>query len=827
MNRYICIHGHFYQPPRENPWLEEVEQQDSAYPYHDWNQRISSECYGPNTASRILDSEKRIVDIVNNYTKMSFNFGPTLLFWIERHEPGVYQAIVEADRLSQMRFSGHGAAIAQVYNHMIMPLANGKDKRTQVIWGLRDFEYRFGRKPEGMWLSETAVDIETLEMLAEQGMKFTILSPRQAQRTRKIGGRKWTDVSDGKIDTQMPYLCRLPSGKTISLFFYNAPIAYDVAFGSLLNNGEAFAKRLMGAFAEGKEPKLVHIATDGETYGHHHRFGDMALAYCLHYIENNKLAEITVYGEYLEKHPLTHEAKIVENSSWSCIHGVKRWKDDCGCNTGMHPGWHQKWRISLREAMDWLRDTVSEIYEEQMAHYTEKAWLARDAYVEVVLQRSEQVAQRFLSRQMREKPSKGDTVKVLKLMEMQRHAMAMYASCGWYFDDISGIEAVQIMRHAARVLQLANEVTGRDLESTYVRILEHASSNSPRMVNGSRVYEMSVKPAVIGLSRVGAQYAISSMLQKEKEKTKVYCYTVQSVEDNRTMTGEGVVVAGRAALRSEITLEEVQVSYVAAHLGDHNLIAGVREFEGDKSYENIQQEVKESLRKGDASRIVSFIHQEFGSDSYSLWHLFKDEQRRVLNQIVASRLRGVEAALREIYTDHYGLMQVMNEMHIPLPRVLATAVESVLSGDLRDALEAKALDTSELKRVAEEVKRWSVTLDGSALTSTAKSTLNELMLRLSRSPHDIPLLQSIWELLGMLHNLSLEVDTWEAQNIYFSIGKRTYEKAKGAGRKGDKNAQQWTDHFDRLGDRLGVKIDWSTIGLPYVGSGRGKNDEER
>jgi len=271
MSRFICIHGHFYQPPRENPWLEEVELQDSAYPYHDWNERITAECYAPNTASRTLDAERKIIDIVNNYSKISFNFGPSLLSWLERHKPDVYQAVIEADKKSQGLFSGHGSALAQAYNHLIMPLANSQDKRTQVIWGIRDFQYRFHREPEGMWLAETAVDLQTLEFLAEHQIKFTILAPSQAHKVRKINDGKWHDVSGGKIDPKAPYICRLPSGKSIALFFYDGPISHELAFGRLLKSGEGFAKKLISAFPkDNQEPQLVHIATDGETYGHHH-----------------------------------------------------------------------------------------------------------------------------------------------------------------------------------------------------------------------------------------------------------------------------------------------------------------------------------------------------------------------------------------------------------------------------------------------------------------------------------------------------------------------------------------------------------------------------
>ncbi|HKP87794.1 MAG TPA: DUF3536 domain-containing protein, partial [Blastocatellia bacterium] len=397
MNRYVCIHGHFYQPPRENPWLEEVELQDSAYPYHDWNERITAECYAPNAASRILSADKKIVGIVNNYSKISFNFGPTLLSWMQRHTPDVHDAIIEADRESRRNFSGHGSAIAQVYNHMIMPLANARDKRTQVIWGITDFEHRFGRRPEGMWLAETAVDTETLEVLAEQEILFTILAPRQAGRVRRIG-KRWRDVSGSRVDPRMPYLCRLPSGKTINLFFYDGPISQDIAFGGLLASGETFASRLLGTFvADRQEPQLVHIATDGETYGHHHRFGEMALSYCLHHIESNDLAKLTVYGEYLEKFPPTHEVEIIENTSWSCAHGVARWGSNCGCNTG-RAGWSQEWRAPLRQALDWLRDELATVYEKTVSEHLRDPWQARNDYLNIILDRGLENVAAFFSR---------------------------------------------------------------------------------------------------------------------------------------------------------------------------------------------------------------------------------------------------------------------------------------------------------------------------------------------------------------------------------------------------------------------------------------------
>lgn len=333
--RYVCIHQHCYQPPRENPWLESIERQDSAYPYHDWNERIMAECYAPNTASRILDPDHRIVRIVNNYANTSFNFGPTLLSWMESDAPEAYSAVLQADKESRQRFSGHGSAIAQAYNHIIMPLANSRDKRTQIVWGLEDFWRRFGRQPEGMWLPETAVDVETLELLAEHNVRFTILSPYQAWRVRPVGTQTWQDVTGGKIDPARAYVQNLPSGRSINLFFYDGPVSQAVAFEKLLDSGEKFAARLMSAFSESRDwEQLVHIATDGETYGHHHRYGEMALSYALHHLESTGMAKITNYGEFLEKFPPKWEAQAHASTAWSCVHGVGRWIDNCGCNSG-------------------------------------------------------------------------------------------------------------------------------------------------------------------------------------------------------------------------------------------------------------------------------------------------------------------------------------------------------------------------------------------------------------------------------------------------------------------------------------------------------------
>ena len=501
MSRYVCIHGHFYQPPRENPWLEEIEVQDSAAPYHDWNERITAECYAPNAASRILDKHKHLIDTVNNYSSISFNFGPTLLSWLEKHNATVYQAILEADRIAQKKFSGHGSALAQAYNHIIMPLANRRDKETQVLWGIKDFERRFKRKPEGMWLPETAVDLETLTILADNDIQFTILAPSQALRVKDLDKENWQDVSGGTIDPQIPYVCRLPSGKTIVLFFYNGPVSQEVAFSGLLRDGENFAHRLVDSFpTDSQEGRLSHIATDGETYGHHHRFGDMALAYALQSIQSRNLAKVTIYAEFLEKFPPTRQVEIIENTSWSCPHGVERWRANCGCRLREHAGATQEWRRHLRQAMDWLRDQLAIVYEREAAQYFSDPWAARQHYVEVILNRSEENFENFLTQFAHKKNLSIEKEKIWKLLELQRHSMLMSTSCGWFFDDISGIETIQILEYAARAMQLTKELKGLNLEKEFVNYLKSAQSNNPELIDGANIYERFVTPAVLKYS---------------------------------------------------------------------------------------------------------------------------------------------------------------------------------------------------------------------------------------------------------------------------------------------------------------------------------------
>ncbi|MBF0386981.1 MAG: DUF3536 domain-containing protein [Candidatus Omnitrophica bacterium] len=810
MNKFICIHGHFYQPPRENPWLEEVELQESAQPYHDWNERISTECYARNGASRILDNEGRVVEIVNTYSKISFNMGATLLSWMEKKDPDAYRSVLEADRLSRTRFSGHGSAMAQVYNHMIMPLANAADKRTQIIWGIEDFESRFQRRPEGMWLAETAVDLESLDLMAEQGIKFTVLAPHQAKRAKKItASRTWNEEDAEAIDLRRPYLCRLPSGRTIALFFYDGHISQAVAFEGLLNSGEALANRILGALdRRTAKPQLVHIATDGESYGHHHKFGDMALAYALYYVEKNNLAGITIYGEYLERNPPEYEVEIVENSSWSCLHGIERWRDNCGCNSGGRPGWQQEWRAPLREALDWLRDRTAEVFVRELKAYVPEPngpWKLRDAYIEVILDRTHANVELFFSEHIRPGLELKEKNRILRCLETQRNALLMYTSCGWFFDDISGIETVQIIKYAARVIQLVRRVTEEDLELGFIEILGKAKSNVPEANNGARIYKTYVEPSIVDILRVGAHYAMSSLYQDYPPEADLYCFKViRKVHDKQTV-GKLALVAGHCEIISEVTWTKFEVHYIVLHLGDHNFITGVDYYRDDAWFNKMRQEVLQIFSEGDIPRAIHVINRYFGSKNYSLWHLFRQEQQSILDSIFESTMREVEASFRRIYEDHYSLIRMINENHMPLPKTLSGVVEFVLNRDILRLLAMPDVPLDKLRRMVSEISRWPFNRGKEQLEFTGGHKVNELMARFARNPNDGALLENISELVRLLASLRLDQDYWKAQNIYYAIAQTAEREKRAQAAAGDAGAVDWLKSFGQLGDMLKVR----------------------
>lgn len=767
--RYLCVHGHFYQPPRENPSLEAIELQDSAYPYHDWNEKITAECYAPNAISRILDNEQRILDLVNNYAQISFNFGPTLLSWMETKAFKVYEALREADRSSRERFSGHGSAIAQAYNHMIMPLANSADKRTQVKWGIRDFEHRFGRMPEGMWLPETAVDMETLDVLAANGIKFTILAPRQAKRVRKRGARNWHDVTGEKIDPSRAYLVHLPSRRTISVFFYDGPISQGVAFERLLDDGKRFADRLVSGFSDTRTwPQLVNIATDGESYGHHHRFGEMALSYALHHIETNKLAQLTNYGEFLERHPADHFVEIVDKSSWSCVHGVDRWRSNCGCNSGGQPGWNQAWRAPLRESLDWLRERLIAVYEQKAGALLRNPCEARDDYIRVILDRSPENVDKFLAAHTTHTLQHEEQISALKLLEMQRQAMLMYTSCGWFFDEVSGLETVQVMQYAGRAVRLAQELSGNGTEAEFLEHLAAAKSNLPEHGDGKQIYEKWVKPAFVSIDQVAGHYAISSLFENYGDRTRIYCYDVERQDYALEVEGKQRLGIGRAQFSSTITREADCLAFSVIHLGDHNVAAGVTHFEKLEQYEGLKKGLMESFAQADTTELLHKLNESFANNTVSLRTLFRDEQRKIVRIILNESLATTEAAYRTIYENQAPLVRFLHSLGIPIPPAFQSAVEIALNSQLRRAFEDTELDSDAIQSYLKEAAAAQVKLDGPGLEYAIRNRLEKEAAEFAAQPTNRDTVQKLRKLLDFVATLPFPVTLWDVQNICFT-----------------------------------------------------------
>lgn len=802
---YVCIHGHFYQPPRENPYLEAIELQDSAYPYHDWNERITAECYAPNAASRIVDAENRILKLVNNYAHISFNFGPTLLSWMKEMAPKVYEAILAADKESQQRFSGHGSAIAQGYNHMILPLSNRRDKLTQVKWGIADFESRFGRKPEGMWLPETAVDTETLEILAEHGIKFTILAPRQAKRVRSKRSGRYHDVTGSRIDPAHPYLAKLPSKKKFNLFFYDGPISQAVAFEGLLRDGKRFADRLMSGFSSARQfNQLVHIATDGESYGHHHRFGEMALTYALEEIQKNNLAHVTNYGEYLEKNANEElVVEIVENSSWSCVHGVERWRSDCGCNSGGHP-WNQQWRAPLRAALDWLRDRLAPIFDSKLSQYVRDPWASRDDYIRVILDRSLESRKSFFADHAVRELNAEEQTTALKLLEMQRHALLMYTSCGWFFDELSGLETVQVIHYAGRALRLAEESSGESIEPEFLEHLAQVKSNLPEHGDGARIYEKWIKPAVVDIPRVAGHYAISSLFEAYSDKTRIYCYDVERLRYSVDAEGKMRLANGAARLTSAITGESSDLAFSVLHLGDHNVSAGVETAE-KFSAEN-QEKLVNAFGQADTAEVIRLLDHTYGKQIFSLRQLFRDEQRKIADLILRDSVNSAAAVYRTFFESQAPLIRFLNGLDIPVPNALKSAAEIALNNQLQQAVDKPELDFENIRGLLREAASERVTLDATTLEFKVRKRVEGEAAAFAADPSNFVSAERMIKLLDLLPSLPFAVTLWEAQNLTYRPLLTAYQQNGWHAQNPDPAATQRHEELQHLAAQLHILL---------------------
>lgn len=797
-NKYICIHGHFYQPPRENAWLEVIEKQDTADPFHDWNERINFECYAPNAVARILDKNSNIINIVNNYARISFNFGPTLLSWLEEKDHKTYQAILQADKVSQERFGGHGSAMAQVHGHLVMPLANRRDKETQVVWGITDFKSRFGRQPEGIWLAETAVDTETLEILAEHDIKFTILAPRQGKAIRKVGETNWKGLGHATIDPRRPYRCNLPSGRSIALFFYDGNVSQAVAFENILRSGKAYAHRITNTLDKNNDyPQLAHVATDGESYGHHHRYGEMALADCLNYIEKESFGILTNYGQYLELFPPDHEVLIHENSSWSCVHGVERWRSDCGCHTGGEHGWNQAWRKPLRDLLNWLRDEILPVYIEHGGLFLKDIWAARNDYIQILLHRSEENMEHFFNQHAKKTLSEGEKTKVLRLMEMQRHSMLMFTSCAWFFNEISGIETDQVLQYANRAIHYAKQISGLDLHDEFIRRLEQTPSNVNE--NGAVSYKKNIIPTRVDLLRVGMHYAASSLFTEYEEDHEFFNYAIHRENFERISAGLYSLTLGRTIIKSKVTKSEKEFSFGVLYLGQQNLIGHISLDMSLEKFVEVRQKLKKSFKSTNLGRTIIDMEECFGSEHFTIWHLFRDEKRRILKIITKKGERQARSALRNIYEDNYQLMLGIQNSNIPVPKTFTNLLEYIVNQDLLKFFSTSILKVSKLQELVEELKKWDLKINDETTFKLAAE--ERLFWEIKKSVnHKAPIeqLKNLIDLLDLMTSLDIDLNFWQGQNVYFaSMQAFKFKKHRF-------HSKAWKDAFLQLGERLKV-----------------------
>lgn len=754
-----------------DPWLESLETQDSAYPYDNWNARITAECYAPNAVARLLGANNTIIDIVNNYSRISFNFGPTLLSWLKANAPWLHQALVLADQTSQKRL-GKGNALAQVYNHIIMPLATQRDKLTQIRWGIKDFQGRFARKPEGMWLSETAVDTPTLIALAEEGILFTILAPEQAEEVRPLGQEKWLDVRGSKVDPKIPYLVNLPGGKTITVFFYDGPTSRGIAFEKLLTNGEALSSRLTKLFdPKGPQAQLAHIATDGESYGHHHQFGEMALAFALKELDENPEYRLTNYAAFLAAHPPCFEVRIKENSSWSCAHGVGRWQEDCGCAIDPQKGWNQKWRKPLREALDYLKSRLDEFFEQKGGEHFKDPWAAVDDYVEVMGPKEPQAWADFLKRHLAVEPGPEASVQAAKLLESQRWGLYMFTSCGWFFDDLAGLEPVQNLRFAARAMELAAELGAGSFEEPFLRILEQGRSNEALYGTGRDIWEKKVVKRRVTPARVVAHAALSCLHQNRGMAGEVYAYDLESPYQEKWDQGRLKVSWGRTKVTHRSLGEEKQYCYAVLHAGELDFRARVSPCLDNTDLTVLARDIKKPMGEEDATAVEKLFDHYLPGERFGLANLFLEGRRKLGSAALDRATEENLKQAREMYHKSADVMIGLRQMDVPLPDIYMALAEAILTRDLIDQLQEDGeRDLSDaMIQAAQQVLALEIKLDSPGLKLALAGAVTRCITEYKTDKASEDRLSWAGNLVILARTLEIPLNLWEAQNAFFNI----------------------------------------------------------
>ena len=776
MTAALVIHGHFYQPPRENPWTNTVSREPSANPFHDWNERIHYECYRPNAYARIIDYYGRVEGVINNYANISFNFGPTLLAWLEQHHPETYARILEADRESAGKYGGHGNAIAQGYHHAILPLCNERDRRTEIRWGIADFRHRFKRNPESLWLPETACNDETLGALIDEGLKYVILSPYQAERVRNGKNGKWRSVADGSIDTSVPYqyFHRDGSGRSLAVFFYDGQIARAIAFEGALASSQGLVDYFQRA-ARGKG-HIVNVATDGESYGHHFHFGDRTLAHTLEVEAPARGFWITNYGEYLDRYPPELEVEIKkgpndEGTAWSCAHGVGRWRRDCGCHGGALEGWNQAWREPLREAFDFLRDEAARQYELIAGELFLDPWAARDAYIELLVDRKRS-KEEFLHRQAgRRRLSETDQVRALTLLELQRSSLLTYTSCGWFFNDISGIETLQVIRYAGRVLDLLDELKLPSPRQPFLELLAEAQSNVKKLGNGADIYRHFVEKSRVTPARVAANLAITSLVDQSGQTGESAGYSFHLRDFQRLSHGRITLATGRIVLQATATGKQFAYALAALNFGEVDFYCALKPFPGEQAFTASAERLWRHFRTSSLPTMLRLAQEEFGPDEFGLEHLLAESRQRISEIIFGNIVDRFSEAYESLYEETRRNIEMLQEAGFELPAELRAAAEFTMGRRFEEEIrrQQRSQNPADYQRalaIANEVAQHGYQID----LSTASRIFEEMVTRTVSFAINHPAdenIESALTLLALTKKLRLQINLERAQEIVY------------------------------------------------------------
>jgi alpha-amylase/alpha-mannosidase (GH57 family) len=774
MKSPLVIHGHFYQPPRENPWTQTVEREPSAHPFHDWNERIHRECYRANAFARVFDGYGRIERIHNNYENLSFNFGPTLLSWLEQHDPAAYARVLDADRVSAARSDGHGNAIAQGYNHAILPLCNERDRKTQVRWGISDFKRRFGRMPESIWLPETACNDATLGTLIDEQMRYVILSPYQAERVRRIGSVDWTGVGNGTVDPGQPYVYyhRDGSGRSIAIFFYDGPISRSIAFEGALASSQA----LVGRFRQTQhgEGRLVHIATDGESYGHHTRHGERSLAHALLHEAGAQGFELTNYGAFLARNAPTMEVEIKggEGTAWSCAHGVGRWYRDCGCNTGARAEWNQAWRGPLRNALDLLRDHVAAHFEETRGDLFVDPWAARDDYLEVMLAPSsakDEWLERHAGRPLRAR----DRDRALSHLELQHNAQLMYTSCGWFFADISGIETVQIMKYAQRALDLCDELDLPNPRDRFLEILGEARSNIAEMGSGADVFRRFVDPLRLFPARVASHVAISTLVGEPEASGVASRYRFRCSSFKKQRHGRLIMATAHIELEERVTERHHDFGVVAMHFGGVDFYCVARQFPGARQFAASVARLWANFRTASLPVMLRIAQEELGPDEFGLESVLPAGRQRISELVFGDIVGNFAEQYARLYENNQRVLEMLQDAGLELPQELTVAAEFTFSRRFEGAIKraAGSLDPKAYApaiTIAEEAERRGYDIDHSTTRPVFARVLADAVTRALAEPTD-ERLDAACALAALATKLGLAPSLERAQELYAEV----------------------------------------------------------